>query len=348
MKMEFVRREYAGALPRPDWWLVRPDEIIAQCENVKKGKSEIVAHTPGGFPVYAVTYGEERPAAREINWPSATGSPRPELYAQSGKQCLMIVAGIHGEEAEGVITVLDLMHIMETGNDLRGFPQPELAALAENFRLVLMPCVNMDGRAISPDCYLGTTNDEFRRVVSTLLKDGTRLHWPALKEYFPMPMDQVAELGTYYNSEGYNIMHDAAPGNLRTEEAKGILRTAHRERIDFFLNMHSDGTEHFSLSDSLHYSVNKATYIAVSKEWMKLRGHDPEVILGGFSMQTDINCAVELATGAPAVTYEHGLKAEGATHASLLDEGLSVVEALFRYGKDHVLADRRKIAGKEK
>ena len=346
--MEFVRREYAGALPRPDWWLVRPDEIIAQCENVKKGKSEIVAHTPGGFPVYAVTYGEERPAAREINWPSATGSPRPELYAQSGKQCLMIVAGIHGEEAEGVITVLDLMHIMETGNDLRGFPQPELAALAENFRLVLMPCVNMDGRAISPDCYLGTTNDEFRRVVSTLLKDGTRLHWPALKEYFPMPMDQVAELGTYYNSEGYNIMHDAAPGNLRTEEAKGILRTAHRERIDFFLNMHSDGTEHFSLSDSLHYSVNKATYTAVSKEWMKLRGHDPEVILGGFSMQTDINCAVELATGAPAVTYEHGLKAEGATHASLLDEGLSVVEALFRYGKDHVLADRRKIVGKEK
>ena len=260
----------------------------------------------------------------------------------------MIVAGIHGEEAEGVITVLDLMHIMETGNDLRGFPQPELAALAENFRLVLMPCVNMDGRAISPDCYLGTTNDEFRRVVSTLLKDGTRLHWPALKEYFPMPMDQVAELGTYYNSEGYNIMHDAAPGNLRTEEAKGILRTAHRERIDFFLNMHSDGTEHFSLSDSLHYSVNKATYIAVSKEWMKLRGHDPEVILGGFSMQTDINCAVELATGAPAVTYEHGLKAEGATHASLLDEGLSVLEALFRYGKDHVLADRRKIVGKEK
>ena len=346
--MEFVRREYAGALPRPDWWLVRPDEIIAQCENVKKGKSEIVAHTPGGFPVYAVTYGEERPAAREINWPSATGSPRPELYAQAGKQCLMIVAGIHGEEAEGVITVLDLMHIMETGKDLRGFPQPELAALAENFRLVLMPCVNMDGRAISPDCYLGTTNDEFRRVVSTLLKDGTRLHWPALKEYFPMPMDQVAELGTYYNSEGYNIMHDAAPGNLRTEEAKGILRTAHRERIDFFLNMHSDGTEHFSLSDSLHYSVNKATYIAVSKEWMKLRGHDPEVILGGFSMQTDINCAVELATGAPAVTYEHGLKAEGATHASLLDEGLSVLEALFRYGKDHVLADRRKIAGKEK
>ena len=346
--MEFVRREYAGALPRPDWWLVRPDEIIAQCENVKKGKSEIVAHTPGGFPVYAVTYGEERPAARVINWPSATGSPRPELYAQSGKQCLMIVAGIHGEETEGVITVLDLMHIMETGNDLRGFPQPELAALAENFRLVLMPCVNMDGRAISPDCYLGTTNDEFRRVVSTLLKDGTRLHWPALKEYFPMPMDQVAELGTYYNSEGYNIMHDAAPGNLRTEEAKGILRTAHRERIDFFLNMHSDGTEHFSLSDSLHYSVNKATYIAVSKEWMKLRGHDPEVILGGFSMQTDINCAVELATGAPAVTYEHGLKAEGATHASLLDEGLSVLEALFRYGKDHVLADRRKIVGKEK
>ena len=161
-----------------------------------------------------------------------------------------------------------------------------------------------------------------------------------------MPMDQVAELGTYYNSEGYNIMHDAAPGNLRTEEAKGLLKLAHRERIDFFLNMHSDGCEHFSISDSLHYSVNKATNRAVNDLWMKLRKHDPERVF--VSMQTDINCAVELATGAPAVTYEHGLKAEGATHASLLDEGLSVLEALFRYGKDHVLADRRKIAGKEK
>ncbi len=77
--MEFVRRELKGALPRPSWWLVRPDEIIAQCEKVKKGKKEIAAYTPGGFPVYAITYGPERPVEREINWPSATGSPRPEL-----------------------------------------------------------------------------------------------------------------------------------------------------------------------------------------------------------------------------------------------------------------------------
>ena len=31
--MKFERRTLKGALPRPDWWLVRPDEIGKICES---------------------------------------------------------------------------------------------------------------------------------------------------------------------------------------------------------------------------------------------------------------------------------------------------------------------------
>ena len=89
--MKFERRTLKGALPRPDWWLVRPDEIGKICESVKRGKCEVLAHTPGGFPVYAVTYGEPK-KARALNWPSATGSPHPEYYAGEGPQTVMFTA----------------------------------------------------------------------------------------------------------------------------------------------------------------------------------------------------------------------------------------------------------------
>ncbi len=343
--MEFVRRELKGALPRPDWWLVRPDEIIAQCENVKKGRKEIAAYTPGGFPVYVITYGPERPVEREINWPSATGSPRPELYTLPGPQCLMIIGGVHGEEPEGVMAVLNLMSLMETGKDLAGNPNPELVKLAENYRLILMPCINMDGRAISPDCYVGGKFEDFADLVYTRLKDGTQLRWPQLKEYYPMPMDQVERLGTYYNSEGYNIQLDAAPGNICTEEAKAILRVAAREHIDLFVNLHSDGCEHIIVSASLHYPVNIETCKAIRKVWLKVRGYDPETDYCP-STQTDIDNAVELATGAPSFTFEFGLTS-APSHERLVDEGYGILEAVFRYGVDNVFADRRKIAGKE-
>ena len=338
--MKFERRTLKGALPRPDWWLVRPDEIGKICESVKRGKCEVLAHTPGGFPVYAVTYGEPK-QARELNWPSATGSPHPEYYAGTGPQTVMFIAGVHGEEPEGVITLLNLISLMETGKDLRGVPNPEMVRLAEKFRLVLMPCVNMDGRAISPDCYVGAQFEDFADIVYTRLKDGTQLRWPQLKEYYPMPMDRVAQLGTYYNSEGYNIQLDSAPGNIYTAEAKAVFQLAHRERADIFINLHSDGHEHIIVPSRMQYAENIATVRAIRKIWLGLRGY-PADLDEPTSKQADLDQAVTMATGAAAFTFEFGLT-EAKEHAALLGEGYSLLEAVFRHGQDHLFADRVKI-----
>lgn len=341
--MEFIRRDLKGALPRPEWWLVRPDEIINICSNVKKGKSEILAHTPGGFPVYGVTYGSERPA-RTINWPSASGSPHPEYYDGEGPQCIMIVGGIHGEEPEGTVTILNLISLMETGKDLRGEEHPEILELAKMYRLVLMPCVNMDGRAISPDCYVGAEREDFCDIVYTRLKDGTQLRWPQLKEYYPMPMDQVETLGTYYNSEGFNIQLDAAPGNIHTAEANALLKLAHRERADIFVNLHSDGVEHIIVNISMQYEENLKTVRAIRQQWLAIRNledhGDPT------STQTDIDHAVTLATGAPSFTFEFGLTA-APDHETLIREGYGILLAVLRYGKDHKFVDRAALVNKK-
>ncbi|MBP5638263.1 MAG: hypothetical protein J6X55_02200, partial [Victivallales bacterium] len=214
---KFVTRTINHAQPRPSWWRVRIEELVEEMKKVKKGKLEIITRTPGDFPVFAVSYGKTSPH-RKVNWPSATGSPNPSVYANNDPQVIMAVAGIHSEECEGIVTLLNLISLLETGKDLRGKENPHLVELCSHYRLVILPCVNMDGRAVAPDCLCGCTHDDYLPLHS-VLKNGEQLKWPALKEYFPMPMDELSQLGTYYNSEGYNIMLDCAPGNIKTPEA---------------------------------------------------------------------------------------------------------------------------------
>ena len=66
--LKFKPYEIPNLEPRPDFWKVRPNEIIDVCKNVKRGRPEIIATTPGGFPVYAVFYGEFTEAPPQTNW----------------------------------------------------------------------------------------------------------------------------------------------------------------------------------------------------------------------------------------------------------------------------------------
>lgn len=342
----FERRILKNALPRPAWWRVRPAEIMADCAAVKQGKLETLATTPGGFPVLAVAYGTAPAAQRAVNWPSATGSPNPGCYAANQPQVVMIAAGIHGEEPEGVVLASNLISLLETGRDRRGVEKPRLLELCRKYRLLVLPCVNMDGRAIAPDNALGSSFEEVAEAAYTRLKDGRQLRWPALKEYFPMPMDQVAKLGTYYNADGYNIQLDAAPGNIRTAEAKALLRLADRERIDGFLNLHSapGGETSFVIKpSSINYPKNSETVLTLRRLWMEkinvMVDPDPKATTG---QQSDINNAVTLATGAVTLTFEFAsMKAK--TFDELLETGYAIVEVMLEYGLKKPLADRKAI-----
>ncbi len=332
-------RRIEHAAPHPAWWRVHTDQIVSDCAAIQQGQVEIIATTPGGFPVIAVSYGPVTPH-RAVNWPSATGSPHPEVYAQNTPEVILIAAGVHAEESEGIVTVSNLIRLLETGVDHRGVARPRLVALARKYRLVLLPCVNMDGRRVAPECLNGCTPADYAPI-STILKDGSLLRYPALKEHFPMPMDDISQLGTYYNADGYNIMHDCAPGNFRTAEAAGILRLAERERADFFLNLHSGHNIPDLLDASaLCYPGNRRTLHAIRREWYANMGMD--FVEPGIDKQTDLNNAVTMCTGAATATFEFAaLKPE--PFENKLECGYILLETLFDYGLRHKLCDRSAI-----
>lgn len=334
-----VPRKINNAHERVDWWRVRVAEIIEDVNAIKKGHVEVAAHTPGGFPVYCVTYGEKLPQKKTM-WPSLTGSKHPEYYSNTDQQTLMFVTGIHADETEGIVALSNVLKLLETGVDHRGIARPHLVELAQNFRLVFMPCVNMDARSFAPDCLMGCTPDDYAPL-HTRLKNGKYLVWPDLKEYFPLPMDEVDQLGSYYNFNGVNIQLDCAPGNIFSDEAKAILRIAHEERIDCFVNMHSARDSAFIIPPpNFTYPGNFKTVHAINRLWTKkMEKPEPDYGEDAYSIQCDINNAVTLATGAVSMTYEAAaLKVE--PFDNKLEAAYRLIEAVMEYALEQPVSPR--------
>lgn len=256
---KFQPYEIKNLEERPHFWRVRPAEIIQQCRTVKKGRSEIIATTPGGRPVHAVFYGDFSEAAPQTNWSAGSSSTTWRTYvgAKPDAQTIMFCAGIHGAEAESVAAAVNLIELLETGKDFRGKTDEELLALVRKYRLIVIPCANMDGRAISPDHLRGVDYETFRAVSQGTWKDGSLIGWRGSKEYFPLPLDRVAYPGGYPNAAGVNIMHDAAPGDVLSDEARGLLKLVARWRVDLLLNGHSCEYAPFMIAPSiLNYPAN--------------------------------------------------------------------------------------------
>ena len=240
--LKFEPYEIPGLEPTPEWWKVRNEQIIDICKNVKKGHAEIIAKTPAGFPVYAVFYGDFSESAPQTNWSAGNSSNVMAAYignAPQDKQTFLFTGGVHGAEPESVVAATNLIQMLETGRDFRGRTDTLLLDLCAKYRLIIVPCVNMDGRAISPDHLKNQPYEVFRKACQGTWKDGSLVGWKSSKQYFPLPLDEVSFPGGYPNSQGYNIQHDVAPGDMRTEESKAIAKLMARWRVDAYLNGHS-------------------------------------------------------------------------------------------------------------
>ncbi len=235
--------EVEGLERRPDFWKVRPAEIMELCESATKcSRKEIICRTPLGYPVYALFYGDFNDPPPQTNWSAGQGSTTYRNYygrPQGGTQTFLFIAGVHGAEPETVAGAANVIKMLETGTDFRGRRDEDLIRLAGRYRLIVVPCVNMDGRAISPDHLRGVDWTTFRKVSQGVWADGSLIGWRGSKAWFPLPVGKVGYPGGYPNADGYNIMHDACPGDIRTEEAKSLLKLAARWRVDAVLNGHS-------------------------------------------------------------------------------------------------------------
>ncbi len=346
--MEMKRFELTGVGPRPAWWLVRPNEIEKICRETVKGKCTQEAVTPAGFPVLRVVYGDYPPTGKPVNWSSALGSRNPDCFGrQKGEpQTIMMAGGVHGCEVEGVILLLNLISLLEKGVDLRGKARPELVKAASAYRLVLFPCVNMDGRAISPDHRVNADPEECPRAGGGWWKDGTTIRWPHMKEYFPLPLDRVGYRGGYPNSLGYNIQHDASPGNIKTQEAKALLHAAEEKCVDLFLNFHSQPGCPRSTACGPQIYAGPAN-IATGKELAKRCNralmavgfpfYENEEIKVGADV--NINTAVQLCCGAPAITFEFWARDDHGFDR-IVETGYLWLETIFKYGMEKLFCDR--------
>ncbi len=310
--MQFHPIQIPGLAQRPGWWKVRPAEIVERAASVRRGRSETIAVTPGNYPVYAVFYGDFDDAELRNNWSAASSSGRPETYCRppGWKPTVLFLAGIHGAEAESVAAAMNLIETLENKVDFRGDKHEKLVALLENYRLIIVPCANMDGRALSPDHLKGASYHDFRVASQGAWADGRLVDWCGSKEHFPLPLDRVQYPGGYPNSEGFNIMHDACPGHIRTAEAQGILRLVERYAVDFVLNGHSCEHEPVLLSpQEFNYRAHQEralrAYAAVNRALVEsgLRTRPPTEP-PPLDPGVNLNTVMTLASGALAMTLE--------------------------------------------
>lgn len=238
----YTEAQYEG-VEAPNWWRGSEPEIQAHVNtSIQRGRVQLLATSPGGRPVNAVFYGEPEPELRgTANFNSAVAAKDPSRYfrkEERNRPVMLIVAGVHGQEMEGMVGCLSLLSILETGRDIRGTEQPETRKLLDKLRVIIVPVANPDGRARVPyRSFVGIPEDEMHRVGQGTRADGSLYGWPGCKAVHPMEGD-VGFLGGYFDDSGINLMHDNwASCMSRTTEA--LLSLTHEEGPDMLLNLHS-------------------------------------------------------------------------------------------------------------
>ncbi|MDX9883598.1 MAG: M14 family zinc carboxypeptidase [Prolixibacteraceae bacterium] len=225
----------------PDFYKSKLADIDTELANVKVGEVNVIATSPGGFPVYAVYYGEKENFKGQANYNSAVAARNPFFYAQKTKETkpvLFFLGPVHGQEAEGLVGLLNLIHIVETGKDYRGKEWPVLKQGVEQYRVIIIPYGNPDGRERCPyDSFVGLPAETMTKYGQGTRKDGTLWRWPMGKSLHPMKGD-VGILGAYFNNNGINVMHDDFFFPM-AEETRAILKIARDEAPDMTVSLHS-------------------------------------------------------------------------------------------------------------
>ncbi len=241
-----------STVPVPDWWTSREPQIQGFLDRqVPADRVRMLANSPGGRPVRAAFFGDAEPELLgPANFNAALGAQQPEAYCRRRERkrpVLMILAGVHGAEVEGMIGALSAINVFQTGSDIAGNPQPDLADRLRQLRVIVIPLANPDGRVRVPyDGWLGLPCDEMHRVGQGTRRDGSSYGWPACKAVHPMAGD-VGGLGGYFDDAGVNMMHDEWSASMSPVTA-AVLRLIREEAPDIVLNCHS----HANVPSILH------------------------------------------------------------------------------------------------
>jgi hypothetical protein len=229
----------------PEFWVSTVDGVNAYLdEHVHRGSVTTIGTTPGDRPVRAVFYGRPRQGKGTTTFSGALGfgDVRAHIGPDSERRVYLGMAGVHGGEFEGIVGMVNLLSVLETGADLRGRAWPRITAAAKALdRLIILPMLNVDGRARVPlrmERHRGRdwTVPEYFNTGGW--PNGRLIGWPDCKQNIPLDFSRTQFPGGYPNDNGVNLQHDDFLGS-RQPETDALLGLTGRERPDLILNMHT-------------------------------------------------------------------------------------------------------------
>ena len=338
----------------PEFYGSTLSAIEEEVNHIRKGEVKIVASSPGGLPVYAVFYGEKDNFHSQANYNSAVAARNPLYYAKkdsSNKPVVFFLGPVHGQEVEGIVGLVNLIHIAETGRDHRGQEWTSLKSKIDSCRLIIVPCGNPDGRLRCPyDSFVGLPVRIMTKYGQGTRLDGSSWGWPQAKSLHPMK-GNVGILGAYFNDDGINMMHDDFFSPM-AKETEAILEIARSEAPDMSVSLHSHHQKARilpanyvpwfmkqrvdSLTRQLNLRYQKAGLPNIPDEWFSKPAMEDE----NFPPHTSFNLisALHHISGTMAFTFEcsHGTVSEEmtepfVTYDNILDIQLHLYEEMLDY-----------------
>lgn len=282
----------------PDFWCASTAEVNEYMTGkVKVGTVEMLGKSAGGRPIYGVGYGCARQGKGTTTWSGASTINDIKAFRgpDSDRKVLMIFAGIHGFELEGIVGTMNLISVFETGKDLAGNERPEILALRDSLdRIYIIPISNPDGRDRVPirmEKFRGSDPEAYHvhEYLNTGgVKDGELIGWPACKRYNPIDFNEFEFPGSYPNDNGINLMHDDFFGQMQPE-TRILCDIAARERPDIILNMHTGVSRNNYFIEMLH-PCKAAFNVKLLEAWKDLFVYvHTQLTLKGLKKTNDVS-----------------------------------------------------------
>ena len=338
----------------PAFWKGRLEDVEESVRHLKNGAMNILARTPGGRNVYLVAYGEREDRRGSANYNSAVGGRDPASYVRKDgtqKPVVFLLGPVHGQEFEGVVGLLNLIQVAETGRDLRGRPWNDLAGNLARCRVLIVPSGSPDARArCDYDSWVGEDSPTYQRVGMGTKPDGSSHSWPLTKRIHPMRGPDVATLGAYWNDKAINLMHDEWFDPM-APETLAFFRLVREEAPDFVVSLHSHSVNPSIEPTAYVPWTTKQTIEAFGNRLQKRyaaaglphRAGGPKAVEDGMTFPPpSFNLASALHHACGGVSFVHetpcGLRTPPypqVTHDQLLDIQMLLYEELLRYAVEN-------------
>ncbi len=207
----------------PDYYLVGYEEVRGFLRAIDGGHVDSAGKSAGGRDLTVIRYGPKRPARK-----------------------LLVAAGTHGTETEGIAAVINVIKALETGRDLRGRKWPALGRIAESVGIYLMPFYNPDAAArMVVKSYVGMPLAAVNMLHVGFWKNRRMLNYKRVfGKWTPASdltdrLDRLAYLGSRHNDAGCDINRPASGRKATAVETMQMLDYLQANRIDCYVDLHS-------------------------------------------------------------------------------------------------------------